>query len=239
HEPRCDEREARRRCVEHAEEDPVEEQPAAEVVGDEEDEHRRAPDHEQRAPVLQAALREHLALLAEIGGEEDDQRDLSQLAGLEAERAEVHPESRAIHAQADSRQERHEEEPDRAETEEVLVVLQEPVIAAQSEQGEREHDDADHDEVEELAIAVAQPQRSSPQTSSAAATPSSATIARARRTRAAGEIGSFRVTAAAAAEPGSTNTCSTSEGGTTIVSTAGAGERTPSSVSSSGSAAGM
>ena len=45
---------------------------------DDEDEHRRAPDQEQRAEVLQPALREHLALLAQVRGEEDDQRRSSR-----------------------------------------------------------------------------------------------------------------------------------------------------------------
>ena len=35
--------------------------------------------------VLQPALREHLALLAQVAGEEDDQEDLRQLARLELE----------------------------------------------------------------------------------------------------------------------------------------------------------
>ncbi len=78
------------------EEDPVVEKRAAEVVRHEEDEHRAAPDDEQRPPVLQPALREHLALLAEVRGEEDDQRDLPELARLELEPADVHPETRAV-----------------------------------------------------------------------------------------------------------------------------------------------
>ena len=46
-------------------------------------------------------LREHLALLAQIGGEEDDQEDLRELAGLERERADAHPEPRAVDGRAE------------------------------------------------------------------------------------------------------------------------------------------
>ena len=51
---------------------------------------------EQRPEVLQPALREHLALLAQVAGEEDDQRDLRELARLELERAELHPQAGAV-----------------------------------------------------------------------------------------------------------------------------------------------
>ena len=91
-----DEREPRGRDVEQREEDPVVEERAAEVVRHEEDEHRAAPDDEQRPPILQPALREHLALLAQVRGEEDDERDLPELARLELEPADVHPEARAV-----------------------------------------------------------------------------------------------------------------------------------------------
>ena len=82
---------ARRGDVEHRQEDPEVEEPRAEVVRDDEDEHRAAPDQQQRGHVLQPALREHLALLAQVRRQEDDQRDLRQLAGLELEPADVAP----------------------------------------------------------------------------------------------------------------------------------------------------
>ena len=97
-----DVRDARGGRVEQREEDPVVEERAAEVARREEDEHRAAPDHEQRAPVLQPSLREHLALLAQVGGEEDDQRDLAELARLELQAADMHPEPRAVDASARS-----------------------------------------------------------------------------------------------------------------------------------------
>ena len=62
-----------------------------EVVRLDEDEHRAAPDQQQRPEVLQPSLCEHLALLAQVAGEEDDQENLRELARLELERADVDP----------------------------------------------------------------------------------------------------------------------------------------------------
>ena len=93
----------RRGDVEHRQEDPEVEKSTSEIVGLHEHEHGRAPDGEQRAEVLQSALREHLALLTEIPGEEDDQEDLGQLAGLELHRSELHPEACPVHRLPDQR----------------------------------------------------------------------------------------------------------------------------------------
>ena len=65
---------------------------------------------EQRPPVLQPPLGEHLALLAQVRGEEDDERDLPELARLELERADVDPEPRAVDRLADHGQARQEEQ---------------------------------------------------------------------------------------------------------------------------------
>src|SRR4051794_28029757 len=54
------------RHVEHREEDPEVEKSGAEVVRLHENEHRAAPDQKERPEVLQPALREHLALLAQV-----------------------------------------------------------------------------------------------------------------------------------------------------------------------------
>ena len=89
--------------------------------------------------------REHLALLAQVAGEEDDQHDLRELAGLELERADCDPEARAVDLVADPGQRGQEEQHDRAEPEEVLVALEPPVVVAQQEQRGREEADADHD----------------------------------------------------------------------------------------------
>ena len=84
------------RDVEHREEDPEVEERAAEVVGLDDDEHRGAPDREQRPEVLEPPLGDHLAFLAEVPGEEEDEADLRELARLELERADVDPEPDAV-----------------------------------------------------------------------------------------------------------------------------------------------
>src|SRR5581483_7849576 len=133
------------RDVQHREEDPEVEERAAEVVGLDEDEHRRAPDQEQWAEVLQPPLREHLALLPQIAREEDDQRDLRELAGLELQRPDLHPEPRSVDRPADHWQRREHEQADRRDAEEVLVALQHAEVGAEGEHGggERRHPDDD------------------------------------------------------------------------------------------------
>ncbi len=86
-----DEQRAARGRVEHGQEDPEVEERAAEVVRLDEHQHRRPEEQEQRPEILEACLREHLALLAEVRGEEDDQEHLRELAGLEAEAARCRP----------------------------------------------------------------------------------------------------------------------------------------------------
>ena len=115
--------------VEHGEEDPVVEERRPEVVRHHQHEHRPAPDHEQRPEILEPALRQHLSLLAQVAGEEDDQEDLRDLAGLELERSDVHPEPRPVDVLAEAGQRRQEQEPDRAEPEQVLVVFEHAVVA--------------------------------------------------------------------------------------------------------------
>ena len=139
--------------VEHGEEDPEQEQRAAEVVRLDEHEHRRAPDQEQRAEVLQPALGQHLALLAQVAGEEDDQEDLRQLAGLELEGADPHPEPRAVDRLADHRQCGQHHQRDRGDSEEVLVGLEHAVVAPERDQRQREEADA-ADDPEALAEGV-------------------------------------------------------------------------------------
>src|SRR5581483_10304308 len=140
-----DELQARGRRVEDGEEDPVVEERATEVVGGEEHEHRAAPDDEQRPPVLHAALSQHLALFAQVRREEDDERDLPELAGLELQAAEVDPQPRSVHRLADAGQKGHEQQADRAQAEEVLVVLQQPVVLTQEDERGCEHRHPDDD----------------------------------------------------------------------------------------------
>ena len=66
--------------VEHREEDPEVEERAAQVVRLDDDQHRGAEEEEQGPEVLEPPLREHLTLLPEVGGEEDDEEDLRELS---------------------------------------------------------------------------------------------------------------------------------------------------------------
>ena len=83
--------------VEHPQEDAEVQQGSSEVARLHQDEHRGAPDQEQWAEILEAALGQHLALLAQVAGQEHDQEDLGQLAGLELQRTDVHPQPGAVH----------------------------------------------------------------------------------------------------------------------------------------------
>src|SRR5581483_11451778 len=131
--------------VQHREEDPVVEERGPQVVRRDEDEHAAAPDEEQRPDVLQPSLREHLALLAQVRGEEDDQEDLRELARLELRRADAHPQARAVHRLTEPGYAGQEEQRDRGHAEQVLVVLEDAVVAAESDQRECEQRDPDHD----------------------------------------------------------------------------------------------
>ena len=91
--PDHDEGEAPGRHVEQGEEGGEEHQRAAEVADEDEHEHRGAPDDQHRAEVLErrqghaehppGADDQHLAVLAQVAGEEDDDADLRELGRLE------------------------------------------------------------------------------------------------------------------------------------------------------------
>jgi hypothetical protein len=118
-----------------------------------EHEHRSAPDEQQRAEVLEAALGQHLALLAQVAREEDDQRELCELTGLELERADVDPEAGAVDRLAEDGRGREREQQERADAEEVLVALEHAVVVAEGEHRPRERADA-HDDPEALTERV-------------------------------------------------------------------------------------
>ena len=98
------EQRAARGHVEHGQEDPEVEERAAEVVRLDDDQHGRAEEQEQWPEILEPRLREHLALLPEVRGEEDDEEHLRELAGLEAERPDVDPQAGAVHGAPDDGQ---------------------------------------------------------------------------------------------------------------------------------------
>ena len=118
--PDDDEGEAPGRHVEQGEEGGEEHQRAAEVADEDEHEHRGAPDDQHRPEVLQRRQRhpehapraddQHLAVLAQVAGEEDDDRDLRELGRLEGERADLDPEVGAVDLLADPRQPRRQQQ---------------------------------------------------------------------------------------------------------------------------------
>ena len=125
--PMTTKREAAGGDVEQGEEGGEEHQRAAEVADEDEHEHRGAPDDQHRPEVLERrqgdaedpprADDQHLAVLAQVAGEEDDDRDLRELGRLEGERADLDPEVGAVDLLADPRQARRQQQqqPDRGD----------------------------------------------------------------------------------------------------------------------------
>ena len=129
-----------------------EQQRRAEVALADHDHDGDAPGDEDRQQVagfgeaqradLPGAGGEQLAVVGEVGGEEDRQGELGELAGLEVDRPEVDPDAGAADAEAEPRHERHHEQGDAAEQ-------QHPPVAGEvrrpldDDQREHEHDDGD------------------------------------------------------------------------------------------------
>ena len=154
--PDHDEGEAAGGDVEQGEEGGEEHQRAAEVADEDEHEHRRAPDDQHRAEVLERRQRhpehaagaddQHLAVLAQVAGEEDDDADLRELGRLEGERADLDPEVGAVDLLADAGQARRQQQqqPDRGDR---VAVALEHVVVAQELDRQREEDEAEHEPV--------------------------------------------------------------------------------------------
>ena len=142
-EPRGDEQRPAGRDVEHREEDPEVQERAPEVVRDDDDEHRRAPDREQRPDVLELPARERLALLAQVAREEDDEADLRELARLELDRPEVDPEPRAVDRSPSPGTDGSSSSATAADAEQVAVRLEDAVVVPEPDQRPAEGRDAD------------------------------------------------------------------------------------------------
>ena len=151
-----DEREAAGGDVEQGEEGGEEHQRAAEVADEDEHEHRGAPDDQQRPEVLErrqgdaehppGADDQHLAVLAQVAGEEDDDADLRELGRLEGERADLHPEVGAVDLLADPRQARRQQQQQADGGDRVAVAL-EHVVVAQELDRQGEEDEAEDEPV--------------------------------------------------------------------------------------------
>ena len=160
-EPDDDERDPVRRDVDEREEGAEEHDRRAEVLDDEQEQHRGAPHRQQRAEVLQRRERdpreaaraddEHLARVAQVGREEDDDRDLRELGGLERDRADVERQVRAVDGVAEPRQQQQD---DPRERDAVAVALEHAVVLAQRDDRRREEDEPDDEPLRLLAREV-------------------------------------------------------------------------------------
>ncbi len=146
--------------VDDGEEAAEEHQRRADVLDEEEHRHRRAPDEQQRAEVLERRQRDagdpppardqQLARVAQVAGQEDDDRDLGELGGLEGQRAELHAEVGAVDALADPGHAREQQEQDPGHRDRVAVALEDAVVAQQDDR-RREQDQPEHEPLRLLA----------------------------------------------------------------------------------------
>ena len=92
------------------------------------------PDHQQ------------LAVLTQIGGEEDDDADLGQLGRLEGDRTEADPQVGAVDLGADQRQPRGHQQGEADQGDRVPVPLEHRVVAEDLDH-DREEDQPEHEPV--------------------------------------------------------------------------------------------
>ncbi len=98
----------------------------------------RERDRAEAAP----GAHEQLARVAQVGREEDDDRDLRQLRRLEGDRPDAHAEVRAVDLLADARDTREQQEPQPGQGDRVPVALEHPVVAQREDRrGERAEPD--------------------------------------------------------------------------------------------------
>jgi hypothetical protein len=83
---------------------------------------------------------QHLARVAQVGRQEDDDRDLRELGGLKRDRAEVEGQIGAVDRAPQARQQQQQ---DAAERDDVAVALQHAVVAAQRDDRRGEEDQPD------------------------------------------------------------------------------------------------
>ena len=94
---------------------------------------------------------EDLARVAQVGREEDDDRDLRELGRLEGDRAHVEGQVRAVDRVAEPRKEQQDDPPQR---DAVAVALEHAVVLAQRDDRRREEDQPDDEPLRLLAREV-------------------------------------------------------------------------------------
>ena len=149
-------RHAVRRHVQHRNEQAEEEQRSTQVTLQDEDRDADQPHDHDRAEVagarqahaqeLAAADRQVVAVSHEVSGEEDRQRDLHELTGLDGDGTQVDPDARTEGLLAQAGNHRQEQEEQRQRAEGVGVAAQHAVVA-QGDQDDGGDDDRDaHEE---------------------------------------------------------------------------------------------
>ena len=142
------------RHVDQRQEGPEEHHRAAQVADEDQQDHRRAPDHQQWPEVLErrqheahelpSADHQHLPALVQVAGEEDDDADLRQLSGLEGDRPEVDREVGVVDGVPQEARQNQQDDP--GERDQVAVAL-EGLVVAQEDDGRREEDEPEHEPV--------------------------------------------------------------------------------------------
>ncbi len=159
--PDDDEGEAAGGHVEDRQQRSVEHQRRADVAQQHERRHRQPPDDEHRPEVLERrqgdpqdpprAHDHHLAGVAQVAGEEDDEADLGELRRLEEDPArQADAQVGAVDLIADARQPREDEQHQRHGHDRVAVALELAVVAKEDDR-RREQDEPEHEPLRLLA----------------------------------------------------------------------------------------
>ena len=96
------------------------------------------------------ALHEHLARVAQVRGEEDDDRDLAELGRLEGDRADADAQVGAVDLLADARHARQQEQQQPGRGDRVAVALEHAEVAQEDDRGGEQHE-PDHEPLRLLA----------------------------------------------------------------------------------------
>ena len=162
HDPDQRERQAPGGDVQQCEERAVEHQRGAELARQQQRRHRRPPHDQHRPELLHRRDRqpehapprghEDLAVVAQVAGEEDHDRDLRELRRLEGDAADVDVEVRAVDLLADAGQARQHRHADADQRDRVAVALEHAHAAlAQREDRRREQHQPEHHPLRLLA----------------------------------------------------------------------------------------
>ena len=86
------------------------------------------------------ALHQQLPVVAQVGGEEDDDRELAELRGLERERPDPDAQVGAVDLLADARHAREEQQREPGGGDRVAVALEDPEVLEEDDREREEHE---------------------------------------------------------------------------------------------------